>query len=153
MTLRIKKSSAVSNRQVQRIPMPHNSLFVLGPQTNAYWLHGIRADKRPTQDKPDEEKNYDGVRISITFRNIGTFMDQRCDLIWGQGARSKGRYSAGQIRNGDSDEATSMVIAFGKENHEHHFDWHAEYGQGFDAVNLIPERAKSVLDEDVVTNL
>ena len=153
MTLRKKKSSTGSNRQNQRITMPHNSLFVLGPQTNTHWLHGIRADKRPTQDKSDEENDYDGVRISITFRNIGTFMDQGCDLIWGQGARSKDRYSAGRIRNGDSEEATSMVIAFGKENRETHFDWNGEYGRGFDAVNLIPQKAKSVPEDDVVANL
>ena len=152
MTLRTKKSSAGPKRQIQRVPMPHNSLFILGPKTNTAWLHGIRADKRPTQEKSYKEKDYSGERISITFRNIGTFMDQGSNLIWGQGARAKSRLSAGLIRNEDSEEANFMVIAFGKENHQCDFDWIAEYGQGFDAVNLIPQRVEIALADDIIAN-
>ena len=146
MTLRtkkVKRTSSAKNpddpRQTQRIPLPHNSAFVLGPQTNAYWLHGVRADKRPEQQKNDEERSYKGQRISITFRHIGTFMDERKRKIWGQGARSKAKPTAGDILRNNTAEMEAMIVAFGKENHQSDFDWDTEYGRGFDVVNLIDD--------------
>ena len=134
--------------------MPHNSAFVLGPETNMQWLHGVRADKRPTQQKSEEEQSFGGERISLTFRHIGTFTDQGNKRIWGQGARSKKRESAGWVRVGDSEEIEAMVVAFGRENHQTEFDWEAEYGQGFDAINLLSnEQPKLVLCRNKVANL
>ena len=161
MTLRTKKSkrasgaeSPSSSRQSQRVPMPHNSVFVLGPQTNMQWLHGVRADKRPPQQKSEEEKSYGGERISLTFRQIGTFTDQKKKKIWGQGARKKSFKSAGYIRSTDTAEMDAMVIAFGKENHQTEFDWQAEYGQGFDVINLVSsEKPKLILCGDKLANL
>ena len=160
MTLRTKASkrqkgteSPTSIRQTQRIPMPHNSAFILGPKSNAQWLHGVRADKRPLQQKTEEEKSYGGERISITFRHIGTFMDERTRRIWGQGARSKTRATAGIIPRGDTSEMEAMVQAFGKENHQPDFDWDAHYGKGFDVINLIDDKAKLSLSKDKVANL
>ena len=34
-------------RLTQRIPLPNNSLFTMGLETNKKWLHGISPDKRP----------------------------------------------------------------------------------------------------------
>ena len=121
--------------------MPHNSVFVLGPRTNARWLHGIRADKRLPGEKSHEEKAFGGERISITFRQIGTFIDEEKRTIWGQGAVSKDRTKAGKISTNNSSEMESMILAFGKENQQVDFDWDAEYGKGFNVVNLTSEVA------------
>lgn len=144
MTLRTKKSNRTSGvdspnttRQTQKIPMPHNSVFVLGSDTNMHWLHGVRADKRPMQQKSEEEMSFGGERISLTFRQIGTFTNSNNKKIWGQGARKKSPSSAGRVRTGDDEEMEAMVMAFGRENHQNDFDWQAEYGQGFDVINLV----------------
>ncbi|KAL8686146.1 MAG: hypothetical protein Q9218_007313, partial [Villophora microphyllina] len=161
MTLRTKKSNRASgidspgaSRQSQRITMPHNSVFVLGPETNMQWLHGVRADKRPIQQKSEEEKSFGGERISLTFRQIGTFTDQSSKKIWGQGARKKTKDAAGLVRAGDNAEMEAMIVAFGKENHQTDFDWNAEYGKGFDVINLVVNKdPKLILCQDKIANL
>lgn len=158
--LRTKKSKHVHGtqspthpRQNQRIQMPHNSVFVLGPETNRHWLHGIRADKRPHQQKSDEDRSFGGERISITFRQISTFMDLQMQTIWGAGAKQKSKASAGRISTKDDSEMEAMIVAFGKENHESEFDWDREYGHGFDVINLASEKCKLILCDDKVANL
>ena len=157
MTLRTKKSKhgtdSPSMRQTQRIKMPHNSIFVLGSQTNKEWLHGVRADKRPAVEKTDDEKAFEGERISITFRQIGTFMNKQERTIWGSGAKSKLREKASKISTRDNVQMEAMIVAFGRENHDTDFDWDAEYGRGFNVVNLVNEQAKLVLCNDSVANL
>lgn len=142
MTLRTKKSAMLKGandvaqqRPLHRIPLPHNSVFSLGPATNRRWLHGIRPDKRLITEKTTDERAYDGERISLTFRLIGTFTDSARMKIWGQGARSKKREDAGDVLT-EIKEMEAMVMAFGKENQKSDFDWDAEYGRGFDALNL-----------------
>lgn len=118
------------------------------------WLHGVRADKRPIQQKSEEEKSFGGERISLTFRQIGTFTDENHRKIWGQGAREKERSGAGLVRSADNAEVEAMVIAFGKENHQTAFDWQAEYGQGFDAIHLVVNtQPKLILCRNKVANL
>lgn len=160
MTLRTKKSSGGQSsdvlfapRQVQRTPMPHNSVFVLGPRTNLHWLHGVRADKRPHQQKSAEEKSFGGERISITFRQIGTFIDSTQKKIWGSGAKQKSKVMAGDVSRDDDEEMEAMIIAFGKENHQSEFDWDKGYGRGFDVINLVSEKTKLTLCDDKVANL
>lgn len=156
MTLRTKKSrhgtDSPSMRRTQRIKLPHNSVFVLGPQTNKEWLHGVRADKRPAVERTDEEKAFEGERISITFRQIGTFMNKKEKIIWGSGAKSKSRQKASKISKDDA-QMEAMINAFGKENHDTQFDWDAEYGCGFNVINLLNEQAKLILCNDSVANL
>lgn len=127
-------------RTAQRIRLPHNSLFVLGERTNANWLHAIRADKRPICEKTEDELAFDGQRISLTFRLIGTFIDLERQLIWGQGATSKSRAYAQRILKGRDAETAGeeMIIGFGKENHciEAEFNRQEVYGKGFDVVNF-----------------
>lgn len=143
MTLRTKKSGNAV-RDVQRIPLPHNSAFTLGMETNRAWLHGIRADKRPLSLKSTEELAYEGERISLTFRCIGTFLKEKNDelahrqgvtLIWGQGARGKTREGAQTVTNG-GEEAERLLAAFGEENKSPDFDWSATYGEGFNVLHL-----------------
>lgn len=158
ITLRTKKSKHMqgtdspSSRQSQRIRMPHNSVFVLGPRTNQEWLHGVRADKRPSHEKSEEEEAFGGERISITFREIGTFMNKSDKRIWGAGATAKAKARARKISTTDNAQMEAMINAFGKENHNADFDWIAEYGSGFDVVNLINEQAKLTLCSDSVAN-
>lgn len=160
MTLRTKKlrrapgtESPSPLRQSQRIQLPHNSVFVLGPQTNLQWLHGVRADKRPSQQKSVEEKAFEGERISITLRRIETFVELSTQRIWGQGAKGKEKVAAGRILSRDHAEMEAMIEAFGKENHQPEFDWDKEYGQGFDVIDLVSEKTKLTVCDDKVANL
>ena len=123
-------------RQVQKIPMPHNSMFVLGESTNRRCLHSIRPDKRPHSQRLPQEIAFDGERISLTFRCISTFLDPEKGLIWGQGATSKSRDTAGQVVENEEAATEKMIQAFGHENQSMEFDWAKYYGDGFDVVNL-----------------
>ncbi|KAF2493472.1 hypothetical protein BU16DRAFT_465092 [Lophium mytilinum] len=144
MRLRTKKSAkseqasedATSARNTQRIAMPHNSIFVLGQDSNMRWLHGITADKRSPADRSDVEKAFSGMRISLTFRRIGTFLDSDTRLVWGQGATAKDRSAANDVVNDDEEETEKIIHAFGKENHSTEFDWDGVYGEGFDVLHF-----------------
>ncbi|KAJ7685063.1 hypothetical protein DFH06DRAFT_1028364 [Mycena polygramma] len=122
-------------RPTQRIPLPHNSMFVLSPETNAKWLHGINQDKRFLMMKSEAETLQSGERISLTFRHIGTFLSADQKLIWGQGATAKTRETARPVVHG-AKESEDLIIAFGAENHMSDFDWDKHYGMGFDVVNF-----------------
>lgn len=145
MILRIKKDllgqpstgdSVPQTRMAQRIPLPHNSMFVLGLQTNAKWLHGIRQDKRFILEKSAAETAFDGERISLTFRRIGTFLTKDETHIYGQGAKGKTKEDMRPVIVGDKGETTKMINAFGKENQSSDFDWDGVYGQGFDVLHF-----------------
>jgi len=75
----------------------------------------------------------------LTFRQIGTFVDPIEGRIWGQGATSKDRTRAKPILSGrkGKEAGEALIRAFGQENHQSHdFDWEAQYGTGFDVINL-----------------
>ncbi|OQE38339.1 hypothetical protein PENCOP_c008G03127 [Penicillium coprophilum] len=160
MVLRTKTSASEPEggmgpcRTTQRVPLPHNSLFVLGPKTNMRWLHGIRADKRPTVIKSTDEQAYGGQRISLTFRQIGTFIDPVANTIWGQGAVSKTLDQAHAVVHGDPDDTARLISAFGQENRATEFDWDTVYGGGFDVVNFVTtSTGKLLLGCDPVANM
>lgn len=133
-------------RQTTRCPMPHNSLIKMGLMTNEKWLHGIKPDKRPQSEKTAAELAWNGMRISLTFRYIATFLSpspppeisssSADPLIWGQGAVSKTREHARPVLNGQIPEAIAMLRAFGRENNSPNFDWEASYGCGFDVLHM-----------------
>ncbi|KIH90465.1 isochorismatase family protein [Sporothrix brasiliensis 5110] len=125
-----------AKRQNCRVQLPHNSLCRMGLQTNMKWLHAIRQDKRIDREKTPAELAYNGGRISLTFRQIGTFLSRDQTLVWGQGAVGKTRKDARPVINGQSDEAIRMLQAFGIENHSSQFDWDKHYGQGFDVLHM-----------------
>ncbi|KAI2602574.1 hypothetical protein GGR54DRAFT_644917 [Hypoxylon sp. NC1633] len=141
-----------TKRQVERAPLPHNSLCQMGLKTNMRWLHSIRQDKRMNREKTEEELAYDGGRISLTFRQIGTFLDQDNRLIWGQGATSKTREAASHVINGQTQEAVKMLQAFGRENQSTGFDWDGSYGNGFDVLH-ISTAPRLFLSPDPVVNM
>ncbi|PPR04678.1 hypothetical protein CVT24_011895 [Panaeolus cyanescens] len=122
-------------RPSQKIPLPHNSMLVMGLETNAKWLHGINHDNRPFQTKSPEEQREEGGRISLTFRHIGTFLSKDEAFIWGQGAKGKTREEAGKVIF-HQDEVEKLLIAFGDENQQSDFDWDQAYGPGFDVLHL-----------------
>lgn len=143
MVLQTKKESARpdssagdarSSRLTQRIPLPHNSMFVMGLDTNRKWMHGIRPDKRPASVKSEDERFANGERISLTFRRIGTFLTADESFIYGQGAKGKTREQQRPVVNG-TEEAAKLIEAFGAENHDSKFDWDKGYGEGFDVLH------------------
>ena len=136
---------AAMRRTTQRIPLPNNSLFVMGLATNARWMHSVHTDKRPEETKDPAER---GPRISLTFRHIGTFLtplsssslghaqeQSQQQFIFGQGATGKTRAEARPVVRG-GEEAERLLAAFGAENHQSDFDWEKEYGKGFDVLHF-----------------
>ncbi|KAJ4295599.1 hypothetical protein N0V90_007612 [Kalmusia sp. IMI 367209] len=141
MRLRTKKAdkkddSTEAQRETQRVAMPHNSMFVLGLKSNEKWLHGIMADKRAWAERSEAENANGGIRISLTFRHIATYLDAKCRTIWGQGATVKDQRDACDVLNGDEEETERMVRAFSRENHSTDFDWDEWYGEGFDVLHF-----------------
>ncbi|KAI6141588.1 hypothetical protein BKA82DRAFT_1004830 [Pisolithus tinctorius] len=140
MTLRLKRDGIDglgkgTRRPSQKIPLPHNSMFVLGLETNAKWLHAINHDKRPLYQKSPEERFMNEERISLTFRHIGTFLTADESHIYGQGAKGKTRETAQPVING-TEEAVKLIKAFSKENQRSGFDWEAVYGEGSDVLHF-----------------
>ncbi|KAI0072333.1 hypothetical protein K474DRAFT_1727997 [Panus rudis PR-1116 ss-1] len=128
-------------RETQKIPLPHNSMFVLGLETNRKWLHSINTDKRPEITKSEAELFNNGERISLTFRHIGTFLTADQSHIYGQGAKGKTKEDARPIVNGGA-EAEKLIIGFGDENHRSDFDWDAAYGEGSDVLHCSPQSSQ-----------
>jgi alkylated DNA repair dioxygenase AlkB len=139
MILRSKKADETSVRPKQCINLTHNSLFVLGWNTNKEMLHSIRQDKRSITEKTEDELIENGERISLTFRSIATFM-QNDGKIFGQGAKYKtvAELADTCIINEPESEAEAIEIlkCFSKENREINFDWDENYGKGFDTINF-----------------
>ncbi|CRK48146.1 hypothetical protein BN1723_001403 [Verticillium longisporum] len=141
-----------AKRKTTRKQLPHNSLCRMGLVTNMRWLHAIRQDKRAERDKAAPELAFAGGRISLTFRQIGTFLDRDGTLIWGQGATGKTRADAHPVVNGQGPEAVAMLRAFGTENHASEFDWDAHYGQGFDVLHM-SSAPRLFFSADAVVNM
>ncbi|KAA8892838.1 hypothetical protein FN846DRAFT_981614 [Sphaerosporella brunnea] len=127
---------SAKRRDMQRIPLPHNSMFVLGLETNQKWLHAIRQDKRAPNIKSPAELAYNGERISLTFRHIATYLSHDESKIHGQGAQAKSADDARPVINGDSHPTEKLLEAFGAENQQSDFDWNACYGSGFDVLHF-----------------
>jgi hypothetical protein len=123
-------------------------MFILGPETNGSWLHGIMPDKRPSAEHVPAESAFGNMRISITFRLIGTFLSADSRLIWGQGAVAKHRPDARSTVNGNPEESQRLINAFGIENQATAPEWNTIYGTGFDVLHLkseLPEHEKPML--------
>ncbi|CUS10483.1 unnamed protein product [Tuber aestivum] len=131
-----ESASQSSQRSAQRIPLPHNSMFVLGLESNKRWLHGIKQDKRAEFLKSPKELSYNGERISLTFRQIATFLSSDEKTIYGQGATSKSKDEPREVINGEGPEAERLLEAFGSENQQSDFDWDTYYGTGSDVLHL-----------------
>ena len=86
-------------RDVCRITLPHGSMLVLGPRTNATFTHAIlpRADSV-------------GPRLSLTLRNVKTFLDVRTGRLFGQGVRAK---CIEEVRRSDQKEKLLILAVVG----------------------------------------
>lgn len=126
----------------QKITLPHNSIFVLGWQTNRDFLHSIRQNKRMSILKTASELAYEEQRISLTFRQIATYMDPKGNIL-GQGARKQSSQTH-DVENNSSGiseddlalQSRALLKAFSTENRSSKFDWDAQYGEGFDVINF-----------------
>jgi len=123
-------------RTTYRVRLPHNSALLMSLETNAQYLHSINADKRPASELTPAEKAYDGQRISLTFRHIGTYLDAKSEYIWGQGATGKEREDAREVINGDAKAVDRLVKGFGAENAAAEIAWAEWYGGGSDVLHL-----------------
>lgn len=95
--------------------------------------HEIKRDKRETQFKTLDELDYGGMRISITFRYIATFLTREGQLF-GQGAREASEKHDNVLS--EEAEAEALLLAFSTENRFSDFDWDKEYGRGFNVINF-----------------
>jgi alkylated DNA repair dioxygenase AlkB len=132
MKIKNKVKSPDGTRHSERIELHNGSVFVMSWETNRKFYHGINQDKRMESLKTDAELDFDGSRISLTFRNIATFVDSD-GILHGQGAVKNGTEHLGET---DEDEELRMLKAFSAENRETDFDWDAYYGSGFRCINF-----------------
>lgn len=130
------EAAGAARRDMQRIPMPHNSMFVLGLETNKKWTHGIRQDKRAANIKSAAELACNGERISLTFRHIATWLSSDEQRIYGQGAAGKTAGTARPVVSGDGVLTEKLLAVFGAENQRADFDWEAHYGAGSDVLHF-----------------
>jgi alkylated DNA repair dioxygenase AlkB len=121
LILKPKPDCTLPDKRVQKITLPHNSLFVLGWETNRQYTHRIKADKRNVREKRADECLYNGQRISLTFRSIATFINHH-GILCGQGAPEN------QDTKYDYEQ---LINAFSLENKSAQFDWDQSYGGGF----------------------
>ncbi|CAF0764086.1 unnamed protein product [Didymodactylos carnosus] len=153
-------TNKIKSTDVQLVPLPHNSLFVLDLQSNIDYLHAINKDSKQVQSADNNP------RISLTFRSIGTFVNSNKQL-WGQGAIHKTKdelvYTANRFSTmNDIDtvkaEWSRLKKAFDAEN-LNGFDWEYYYGNGFDIIDkssLIESYKRTTVsnendDQDFVT--
>lgn len=134
------KQSEPIQREVHRIALPHNSMYVMSLETNRRFLHAIQPDKRREAERSEAELAYGGMRISLTFRRLATFVSHDSRVIWGQGAVGKSASNARPSISGHPVLGTALIAAFAKENHEgEQFDWEQVYGPGSDVLHTNAE--------------
>ena len=68
-------------RDITRITLPHASMLVLGPETNKQFTHSIIRKEGSMEP-----------RISLTMRDVRTFMDKKTGRLFGQGVDVKSLY-------------------------------------------------------------
>ena len=108
------------------IGLDSGSLFVLGQKTNDLYYHMIKQDKRESKLKTNKELDYNGERISFTFRCIGTWLNSN-GLLEGIGAPI---YTFETILN-PPDDKIQMINAFSIENFQTNFNRNIYYSNGF----------------------
>jgi len=75
MSLEDKRCISSVGRDIQRVYLRNNSLFVMGSETNRLYTHGIKSDSGISEE-----------RVSLTFRSVATFRDLRTGELVGQGS-------------------------------------------------------------------
>lgn len=139
MRFRRKRDRELSEREYTRLAMSNNSVVILGWETNRSWTHGIHKDKRMEFLKRPDELIENGERISLTFRQVGTYRRLSDGVLFGQGAVWKTEEDvvitcADEVNQEEEEER--LLAAFGVENSTSEFDWDKTYGEGFNLFNL-----------------
>lgn len=73
---------------VCRVELPPGSMFVLGPETNATFTHAVLPTSNVKKKRGGNSIKCsveDGGRISLTFRDVRTFLDLKSQRLFGQG--------------------------------------------------------------------
>lgn len=123
------RTMVIKNKETNdkiKIKLKNNSCLIMSLLTNANWLHSIIVDKRDSKEKTKDELIHNGERISLTFRCIGTFIND--GKLIGQGAP---KYN----KTPWYDNLT-ILHAFSAENHLTNFDYEKYYGCGFGTVDF-----------------
>lgn len=108
------KYNSIEKYDIFDIELSNNSALVLDLNTNRHYRHLIR-----------KNNNIKNPRISITFRNIGTFIND--DIIFGQG-----------INNDFTLTKDELLLAWHTENNSSKYDWDQLYSKGYNKsfINL-----------------
>ena len=77
LELRPKPGIACS-ATAQKIYLRHNTLFLLGPETNRLFQYSIRCSRKAPRKKP---------RVTLTFRNLVNYWDRGDGILYGPGTR------------------------------------------------------------------
>lgn len=83
-------------RDTTRILLPHGSMLVLGPKTNKQFSHSVLKKEGST-----------APRISLTLRDVTTFMDLSTGRLFGQGVAAK---SVEEVRKVDRVENSLSIV-------------------------------------------
>ena len=111
-------------RDLTRVLLPHGSMLLLGPVTNKYFTHSIlpvvkddndKANKMDLLNTASSDGNNtpafeDGARISLTLRNVKTFMDSTSQRLYGQGVKCK---TLQDLKRSQRWERISFILGFG----------------------------------------
>lgn len=149
------RTKSKDGERVQQVYLPHNSLFVLGWETNRTWRHAIVPDGRSLSKRSSVAQREGGHRISLTFRDIATFYRLTDGLLFGQGARSKTLAEAVRSKQPVTvarrhRDALAMVRAFSVENKSPNFDWDRSYARGFNVLDFKGLQEIEALPTDVI---
>jgi alkylated DNA repair dioxygenase AlkB len=108
--------------RAQRIPLPHGSVVVMDLETNRRWLHEIRQQGAAGEIGP---------RISLTFRQIGSFWDPATQAVWGTGTPARLPTDHVPPTHAEAlEESERLLRLFRDENQDPLFD-SASYRPGF----------------------
>ena len=123
---------------LQKLPLPHGSMFTMSLDTNNAYSHGIKKLGSQGTNEP---------RISLTLRYIGTSHNPQTGAAWGIGAPSgtaeeatdrakqTASLSPEERLEKEKAEAHKLVKLFRKENNSDRFD-PASYQPGFEILNF-----------------
>lgn len=84
-------------RDLTRLVLPHGSMLLLGPVTNQYFTHSILPVERdiplhpippPVEGADDAYQLDNNARISLTLRNVTTYMDTKTQGKFGEGVNT-----------------------------------------------------------------
>ena len=135
LSLRSKDKTKDGTYEIQHIPLPNDSVFVMSLSLNRKMKHSIH---RQSQES--------GERISLTFRRIETFYDKNKRILIGQGAPPSDSNDFQRTEEMVEEEKIELLKAFKEENSNSQFDWKEWYGKGF-SVSFVDYDDESIVSK------